>query len=107
MSYLSSTVGVLFTFPTSSFGFSLGFALPKSGIFVSVVLVVVEWWSVLVVREVLEHCLCWQQVQRAQTGPSLVLAWWWPGAPDLSLTGLDGPFTQLRSLARSQHSEVE
>ena len=42
MSYLSSTVGVLFTFPTSSFGFSLGFALPKSGIFVSVVLVVVE-----------------------------------------------------------------
>ena len=36
MSYLSSTVGVLVTFPTSSFGFSLGFALPKSGIFVLV-----------------------------------------------------------------------
>ena len=39
MSYLSSTVGVLVTFPTSSFGFSLGFALPKSGIFVF------ECWS--------------------------------------------------------------
>ena len=56
MSYLSSTVGVLFTFPTSSFGFSLGFALPKSGVFVCCCGGGGDRVMVLVGRLVLKHC---------------------------------------------------
>ena len=65
MSYLSSTVGVLFTFTTSSFGFSLGFALPNSGMLVGIV-----GWSDLMMCGGRVGGVCITGTEVTATGPA-------------------------------------